>query len=69
MDTQTRTEYDALTDTVEVIPLTADEIAEREALAQAQAEKVAKDEADRAAAEAKLAAIGLTADDLKALGL
>ena len=32
-------------------------------------EAVAKAEADRASAQAKLAALGLTADDLKALGL
>ena len=43
----------------------AKEVAEREALEQAQAEAQAK----KAAAEAKLAALGLTADDLKALGL
>lgn len=38
---------------------------EVEARAQAQAEAAAK----KSAAEAKLAALGLTADDLKALGL
>jgi hypothetical protein len=43
----------------------AKEVAEREALEQAEAEAQAK----KAAAEAKLAALGLTADDLKALGL
>ena len=43
----------------------AKEVAEREALEQAQAEAQAK----KATAEAKLAALGLTADDLKALGL
>jgi len=31
--------------------------------------KLAKAEADKATAQAKLAALGLTADDLKALGL
>ena len=40
-----------------VVPLAAEEIAELEAAAA------------KAAAEAKLAALGLTADDLKALGL
>jgi len=35
----------------------------------ANAELKAKVEADKAAAQAKLAALGLTADDLKALGL
>jgi hypothetical protein len=34
-----------------------------------KAEKSAKAEADKASAQAKLAALGLTADDLKALGL
>jgi len=41
------------------------EIAETKAIAEA----AAKAEADKVAAEAKLAALGLTADDLKALGL
>jgi hypothetical protein len=36
---------------------------------QTEADKQAKAEADKAAAEAKLQALGLTADDLKALGL
>lgn len=35
----------------------------------AQEAETAKAEADKAAAQAKLAALGLTADDLKALGL
>jgi hypothetical protein len=35
----------------------------------AKIEAQAKAEADKATAEAKLAALGLTADDLKALGL
>lgn len=65
----TKTVFDALTDTVEVIPLTSAEIAEREALAKAQAEATAQAEKDKAAATAKLEALGLTADDLKALGL
>ena len=34
-----------------------------------KAQQDAKAEADKAAAQAKLAALGLTADDLKALGL
>ena len=34
-----------------------------------KAEQDAKAESDKAAAQAKLAALGLTADDLKALGL
>jgi hypothetical protein len=43
----------------------AKDVAEREALEAAEA----KAAADKAAAGAKLAALGLTADDLKALGL
>ncbi len=42
--------------------------ADLQAAADRKAEKIAKDEA-REAAIAKLAAIGLTTDDLKALGL
>jgi hypothetical protein len=51
---------------------TAAQIAEVEAQKQVIAEKIAVDqqiEAARQAAQAKLAALGLTADDLKALGL
>jgi len=61
---------------VEVVPLSDEEIAlieeskqataaENAALAAAEAAK----EAAKSAAQAKLAALGLTADDLKALGL
>jgi hypothetical protein len=56
--------------------LTADELAQAEvdkanslALKNAQAEAEAKELADKASATAKLEALGLTADDLKALGL
>ena len=53
-------------------PYTAAEIAEAKA-EQAEAAKrleaMNKADADKAAAQAKLAALGLTADDLKALGL
>ena len=69
MDILTKTVFNALTDTVEVIPLTADEITNREALATAQAEAKAQAEAEKASAQAKLEALGLTANDLKALGL
>lgn len=51
---------------------TAAEIAEREAFelkAAARAAAQAEAEAAKASAEAKLAALGLTTDDLKALGL
>ena len=54
---------------VTIVPLTDDEIAAQQALG----EKTAKFFADKATAksnaEAKLAALGLTTDDLKALGL
>ena len=52
--------------------MTSDELAQWEAdKAQAEAELEAKNQAAlaKAAAEAKLAALGLTADDLAALGL
>lgn len=55
-------------------PFTAEEIADREAAAKAFAEKQAADEAAakavaeaKASAEAKLAALGLTADEIAAL--
>ena len=68
--------YDHQTGENVVREMTPDEIAEREnevaiftankeARKQAEAQLVVK----KAAAEAKLAALGLTADDLKALGL
>lgn len=58
----------------QVVPLTDTEIAEREAMAaqaeleqqQREAEEQAKAEA-KASAEAKLAALGLTADEVKAI--
>ena len=51
---------------------TPQEIAERqaaEAEAEARAQAEAEAQAKRATAEAKLAALGLTTDDLKALGI
>lgn len=58
-----------------VVPLTAEEIAQREAdaaaYAAAEAERLAAEEARataKASAEAKLAALGLTADEIAALG-
>jgi hypothetical protein len=69
MDTKTKTEYDALTGITQVIALTEAEILQLEKDAKAEADKNAKAEADKEAAKAKLAALGLTADDLKALGL
>ena len=57
-----------------VVTLTSEEIAQREAdaaaFAQAEAERVAAEEAAQAAkesAQAKLAALGLTADEIAAL--
>ena len=64
--------YDHTTGENLVREMTKDELADYkaglEATAQAEAAK-AKAEADKAAAQSKLEALGLTADDLKALGL
>jgi hypothetical protein len=62
------------TETNEIIErdMTSEELAQHQKdLANAEAEQIKKQEkADaKAAAEAKLTALGLTADDLKALGL
>ena len=55
-----------------IIPFTDEEMAQYEIVLKEQeqikAQKIAADEA-KLAAESKLAAFGLTADDLKALGL
>jgi hypothetical protein len=68
--------HNAETDIVEIVEMTSEEISQREAdiaLWQAdKAEKVAEEQELRKAkeaAQAKLAVLGLTADDLKALGL
>jgi sugar-specific transcriptional regulator TrmB len=61
-------------DKVQIIPLTEDELAEREAMRiqaeadqlQREAEELAQAEA-KASAEAKLAALGLTAEEISAL--
>jgi len=57
-----------------IVPLTAEEIAEREAQAQAYAEQLALEEAEaqakaeaRASLEAKLAALGISAEELATL--
>ena len=64
--------HNAVTGEVTERPYTAAEIAEAKA-EQAEAAKrleaMNKADADKTAAQAKLAALGLTADDLKALGL
>ena len=62
-------EHNCETGEITLRDLTAKEIAEREKLgAQQLAEKAAALEA-KASAQAKLAALGLTVEDLKALGL
>jgi FMN-dependent NADH-azoreductase len=64
--------HNVTTGEIQQIDLTAEEIAvveADEAAAVAEAQAKAKTEADKAVAQAKLTALGLTADDLKALGL
>ena len=67
----TRTEIDAITGTVEVIPLTDAEIAEKEAAAKIANDEIVKAEADKAKAAtdkvALLAKLGITADEAKLL--
>lgn len=67
---------DCSTGIVEKLPLTPKEIAQRELDALAAAEEQAQREAEEAAkaeakasAESKLAALGLTAEEISALGL
>jgi hypothetical protein len=67
-------EYNALTGEETIIERdeTADEVKARKIYEAEQAERLtlkAKAETAKAAAQAKLAALGLTEDDLKALGL
>lgn len=65
-------EHNATTNEVIVRDMTEAEIESLEVFrAEAQAQKEAKEqkELDKKKAEAKLAALGLTADDLRALGL
>lgn len=73
-ETLTKIVVDCSTGAVEELPLTAEEIAQRQADAEAfAAEQAAKEAAEAAAAEAKasaqakLAALGLTADEIAAL--
>ena len=66
---QTKLVVDVLNNTSVVVDLTEEEILEIEANDLSQAIKLAEAAAKKAAAEAKLAALGLTSDDLKALGL
>jgi hypothetical protein len=74
MTTPTKIVIDCSTGAVEEVALTAEEITQREAdvlaAEAAQAERVAAEEAAQAAkesAQAKLAALGLTADEIAAL--
>lgn len=63
---------DALTGEETIKPYTVEQIAEVEATKIEIAKQIELDSkaaADKAAAQAKLAALGLTTDDLKALGL
>ena len=65
-------EHNVITDEYILRDMTDDEIAQRlkdEAENERKAEEYAQTAANKAAAEAKLAALGLTSDDLKALGL
>ncbi len=73
-ETLTKIVVDCSTGEQTVVPLTAEEIAQREADALAYAEQKATQEAEEAAkaaakasAEAKLAALGLTAEEIAAL--
>jgi hypothetical protein len=73
-ETLTKIVVDCSTGEQTVVPLTAEEIAQREADALAYAEQKAIQEAEEAAkaaakasAEAKLAALGLTADEIASL--
>lgn len=61
--------HDLSTDEVVDREMTDAEFAEYEVNKIKEAELVAQVQAAKAAAEAKLAALGLTTDDLKALGL
>ena len=64
-----RVEHNATTGEILEIELTAKEIEERQAQAALVAAEKAEAQAKRSTALAKLEALGLTADDLKALGL
>lgn len=68
----TKTEINCTTGEVKVLELTEDELEQRkidQASALAKQEERTEAELKKAAAEAKLAALGLTPDDLKALGI
>ena len=70
------TEHNAETGEIITRPMTDEEVANHQRQVQIRIDYLAKQESEnaqaetkKAAAEAKLAALGLTADDLKALGL
>ena len=70
----TKMVVDCSTGKVEIVTLTAAELAERDQMAAAAAEEAAQREAEeqakaaaKAAAESKLAALGLTAEEIAAL--
>jgi hypothetical protein len=72
MDTQIKWEFDAVLGTGEMVPLTDQDLINKQILTNAEIKKQTDfdaKEAAKAAAEAKLAVLGLTTDDLKALGL
>ena len=71
-----RINHDISTGQITEVPLAENEIVELKTMAQKSAENLAaraaaqaEAEAAKATAQAKLAALGLTTDDLKALGL
>lgn len=67
-----KTIHNVETDEIQEVPLTSEDLAMIEsdkAEAELMKSQEAKAKADKEAAQAKLAALGLTADDLKALGL
>lgn len=73
-ETLTKVVVDCSTGISEIIPLTAEEIAQREADAIAFAERKAQEDAEiqakadaKASAEAKLSALGLSAEEIAAL--
>ena len=73
-ETLTKIVVDCSTGEQTIVPLTAEEIAQRETDAAAYAAQLATQEAEalakaeaKASAKAKLAALGLTADEIKAL--
>ena len=73
-DVLTKVIIDCSTGERQIVPLTAEEIAEREAMALQAAEEQAAREAEeaakaaaRASAEEKLSALGLTAEEISAL--